>query len=224
MCLQHGMKALAAPVAEKNCWLRKKASKPQRRGGDCMSTEAWYSRPKALFVAVLACVALSGCTSSEEYKDLLAANERIAALLRTIAENEQKIAARDAELATVKASDAKDFEAIQTRHRDELSRRDEQHRTATAELEKRNSELMLELGASEKQRIALQEMVDQPKTVEAAERQSFAVERFVWLMLLLLPTVASFFLLSRYLHERGKTRDALVGLIGQMKMGELDHA
>jgi hypothetical protein len=165
--------------------------------------------------------------SSEAHKELQSANERIKDLVKLVSERDASVKELRAELATAKAETTAALQQASEKHREEIERLKRAHEDGlvatrevydqrVASLQTERSELEMRLGNSEKQRIALQGVVDQPDRLKLIEASNWSVERAVWFILFVIGLALSGILASKYFQLRAKRRDDIVRLIGQL--------
>ncbi len=153
--------------------------------------------------------AFCGCGADpEERATLEGANDRIQALLKNkeMAEEELRKAKQDfdQQVATLKST----YE----RKEQEMG---ESHRQRVAALEEKLADFRMELSMSEKQRLALEEVVEQPQRLEAMRQNAFAGERTVWIVLVFVALSVGAVFAFRYHALRKERRENIVRVISE---------
>ncbi len=179
-------------------------------------------------VLLLGLSLLPGCggEDSEEHNQLESANERNKDLKKLIAERESTIEELRARIKAVEAERAAGVNELSQRHQQELDRlkaayQDKlelakgQFEQRIVDLETTISDLRIQLGLSEKQRLSLKGVVDQPERLAAIERANFSMERTMWVCLTTACLAVSGIFASQYFRLRAERRKDVVKLIAQ---------
>lgn len=160
-------------------------------------------------IVLLVAVGCLGCNSGERHNQLESANERINDLQKLLAERDSQVEELKLQLATTSEKRAKD-------HAEALRALKEFHAKQIADLETENADLQMELGLSEKQRLALQGLLDQPDRLQAIRTANNSIERVIWFTICLACLGVAGFIGSRYFTLRSKRRDDLVRVIAKL--------
>ena len=90
-----------------------------------------------------------------------------------------------------------------------------QNRALIAALQTDKSELEMRLSDSEKQRMALQGVLDQPERLKIIQAGNCSIERTIWVCLSVAALAMSGMFASQYFRLRAKRREDIVRLIAQ---------
>ncbi|HLS28051.1 MAG TPA: hypothetical protein VK041_05330 [Opitutales bacterium] len=160
----------------------------------------------ALFL-VLATVGCGG--DPEKRKELAAANDRIQMQLRnieTLEKDNERLRQNFTNLS----------ESLKKTYEEEKGTIQEANRQRLAVLESEVAELRMQLSVSERQRLALQEAVDQPDRLKVLQDNNFAMERVVWIVTIFLCIISAVVLGLKYLGLRRSRRENIVRLVSEL--------
>ena len=161
----------------------------------------------------LAVAILLGCAQdqddTETRRSLAGANDRIQALIRNIKTLE-------GENAALKQGFDTQSRSLKATYDRELQTANETNRQKVAGLEEQLADLRMALSVSEKQRLALQEVVDQPDRVMVLRENNFAMERVVWISLLFISAIVSICFAVRYHGLRKQRRENIVRVVSEL--------
>ncbi|HEV3445269.1 MAG TPA: hypothetical protein VG099_11540 [Gemmataceae bacterium] len=138
-----------------------------------------------------------GCGSSEDKQTLRGLQEENRLLKERLAELQQLSQA----LRTDKQENVSE---LKEEHKDQLTKLRELQQDKIAQLERAITDLRLELSSAQRERLALQEIVDQRPRQQQAAHIRFGIERLVWLALLTSALAALLLVASKYtrLHRQ----------------------
>ncbi len=158
-----------------------------------------------------ACSVLVGCSSKdpEQRASVEGANDRIQALLKNIRTLED-------ENRQLKADSAARADALKKTYDAQASTVAAANRRSTADLEGKIADLQMELSMSEKQRLALQGVADQPKRLQALQQENLSMERAVWISIVFIAAMVSLWLALRYHSLRKQRRDNIVRVVTEL--------
>lgn len=163
-------------------------------------------------LASLLCLYTLGCGKSDKPNETIRGLQEENKVLREqIALLEGNKTASDTELQA-------QIENLKAAHEDSLTRERELHRTQVAQLEKEIATLRLALGASQREKIALQEIVDREPRIKDATAVRMGTD--VWVLALLLG--ASLLVIVYVVFRYRSTSDRL-NLLAMQQVGELQR-
>jgi hypothetical protein len=116
----------------------------------------------------------------------------------------------------LKADRTQAFAELAEKHEDDVRALKEFHAKQIAALETKNADLQMELGMSEKQRLALQELLDQPDRLQAIRTANNSIERVIWFTICVACLGIAGFVGTRYFNLRSKRREDLVRVIAKL--------
>lgn len=164
------------------------------------------NRPEIILLIAIVCI---GCSSGEHHNQLESANERI--------NDQQKLLTeRDLQIEELKLQLAATTEKLATDHAEALRSLKEFHAKQIADLETKNADLQMELGLSEKHRLALQGLLDQPDRLKAIRTANNSIERVIWFTICLACLGVAIFIGSLYFTLRNKRREEMVRAIAKL--------
>lgn len=150
---------------------------------------------------------LIGC-GDNEISEVKAANERIRVLennLRTLEQENERLQ------VTMEGR----TEELKSFYDDRIRQLRNDHRLKVADLESKLSEYRMNLSLSEKERIALQEVIDHPERLNEIQRNNFGIERVIWIVLVFIFIGASGFYASKYYYDKPR-RENIVRLVSAL--------
>ena len=161
-------------------------------------------------LAWLLCFCTFGCGDSNKPNETIRGLQEENRVLREqIALLENNKTASDTELQS-------QIQSLKAAHEDSLTRERELHRTQAATLEKEIATLRLELGSSQREKIALQEIVDREPRIKDATAARMGTD--VWLLALLL---GASLLVIVFVVFRYRTASDRLNLLAMQQVGEL---
>ncbi|MFU8830104.1 MAG: hypothetical protein ACNA8P_11825 [Phycisphaerales bacterium] len=147
----------------------------------------------ARLVLCIMVAALPGCGDSSDLETVRGLEEENRVLRSQIADLEKRLVDEAKLREQLGGERAAEFQQIQDRFNAMQREASEAHRRELAMVKDEASDLRLRLSMSEKQAIALNEALYQPGRVRGAQRESFMIERTVYVALVigLVATIAS---------------------------------
>jgi hypothetical protein len=138
-----------------------------------------------------------GCGSSEDKQTLRGLQEENRLLKERLAELQQQSQA-------LRADKQENVSELKEEHKDQLTKLRELQQDKSAQLERTITDLRLELSSAQRERLTLQEIVDQRPRQQQAAHIRFGIERLVWLALLTSALAALLLVASKYtrLHRQ----------------------
>lgn len=175
-------------------------------------------------LAVVLCVASAGCEDSDQHQTANAANEEIKGLKAQIAAKDAANEDLKAEVARLKGEldgltkrmsgeGTERLEALKKSHTDELLAVKETLRLRQSDLEKSLADTQVQLSLSEKERMSLRALVDQPERLAAIDRVNSSMERVVWVIAVVACLALSGIFAGGYFNLRRERRQAVVSMI-----------
>jgi len=155
------------------------------------------------------CLTSCGGTDPELRKELEAANDRIRVLILNNQTLEDSIGRLEAEFE-------KDKKHLKEMYKNETGTITENYRQKIADLESQIADLRMELSITNRQRLALQEAVDQPDRLKVLQEDNFAMERMVWIITICLCIIFAVVVSLKSLAYRNSRRENVVRLISEL--------
>jgi hypothetical protein len=170
---------------------------------------------RVLHLAILAML-LTGCGDSNEKKTLQGLQEENKVLREKIADLQKQIT----DLKALSTGASREWERVkaglQKDHEDRLAKEKELHRARVAQLDKEIADLRLQLGAPQRERIALQEILDVKPRVQDAT----SVRKGMDVMILLL-LVGVLVIVLTYVAYRYRSANDRLNLLTMREVAEL---
>lgn len=161
-------------------------------------------------LACLLCLCAFGCGDSNKPNETIRGLQEENKVLREqIALLESNKAASDTELQS-------QIQSLKTTYEDSLTRERELHRTQAATLENENATLRLKLGSSQREKIALQEIVDREPRIKDATAARMGTDVWVLTLLLGASLLVIVFVVFRY-----RSASDRLNLLTMQQVGEL---
>ena len=161
--------------------------------------------PTVLFV----CLCSGGCKESEELKTI-----------KGLQEENKVLSKKSDDLEKSKSANQLEWEGqidrLKKSHEDSLARERELHRTQAAQFEKEIATLRLELGSSQREKIALQEIVDREPRIKDATASRMGTD--VWVLALLLGATL---IVLAFVAFRYRTVSDRLNFLTMQQVGEL---
>jgi hypothetical protein len=164
---------------------------------------------KRTAITLLFTVTYIGCGPSDRHNQIESARERIKDQSTLLSE-------RDSQIKSLKIQHEAEIEKQAKDHAEALRSLKDFHAKQIADLETKNADLQMELGLSEKQRLALQGLLEQPDRLQAIHNNNNSIERTIWFTICLACLGVSGFIGSRYFALRNKSRDDLIRIIAKL--------
>lgn len=173
---------------------------------------------KHIISTALCCVLLAGCNASNDdhHNQLESANERIADQNKLIADRDAQIQNLKQEVDAKKQDRTEAETRLMEKHKAEITALKEFHAKQIADLDTKNADLQMQLGLSEKQRLALQGIIDQPDRLAAIRAENSSIERVIWFTICLASLGVACFVGMRYFTLRTKRREDLVRVVAKL--------
>lgn len=141
------------------------------------------------------CVTSAGCEDNAEHQTANAANEEIKGLKAQIVAKDAANENLTAEVARLKGeldgltkrmsgegTERLEASDLKKSHSDELLAVKQTFRLRQSDLEKSLADTPVQIGLSEKERMSLRTLVDQPQRLAAIDRVNISMERVVWVI------------------------------------------
>ena len=158
-------------------------------------------RPAIILMAISALLLIQlGC--GEKYKDLKACNDRVQALLK------------HNEALTKENNDLRNI--MKATYEEQIRVTMDTHRKQVALLEEQVADLGMQWSVSERERLALQAILDQQTNLPKMERNNLLMERTVWICLVLCGFMMSATFAFRYHGLRKHRRDNIVRIVSEL--------
>ena len=128
-------------------------------------------------LSIAALIPGHGCDSGADKQTLRGLQEENRVLKESVANLQQQAQA-------IKTDRHEDVTALKKAQQEELGKLRDLQREKTSQLERTVADLRLELNSTQRERLALQAIVDQRPRVQEAVQVRFGIERLVWLVFL----------------------------------------
>lgn len=166
------------------------------------------ANPAILLLAIS--LALPSCKRDEEIRsDLAAANDRIQALNL----NNQTLSGEN---DRIKQDFTNLTDSLRKTYETEKGTILEASRQRLAVLESEGAELQMRFSVSERQRLALQDAIDQPGRLKILQDNNFAMERMVWIAAVFLCIIPAVVVALKYHGMRRNRRENIVRLVSEL--------
>ncbi|GDY06669.1 hypothetical protein LBMAG52_01550 [Planctomycetia bacterium] len=143
-------------------------------------------------LAWLVCLCMFGCGDSNKPNETIRGLQEENKVLR------EQIAILESNKMTSDTELQSQIQSLKTSHEDSLTRERELHQKQAAQLEKEIATLRLDLGSSQREKIALQEIVDRGPRIKDATAARMGTDVLVLALLLGVSLVVLVFVVFRY--------------------------
>jgi outer membrane murein-binding lipoprotein Lpp len=168
---------------------------------------------RPLLYLACATVFITGCSGNtpEQMATIRGLQEENKVLRARIAglENEQKTSKQ--EVQALKQDAKKDFE-------EHVAKLNEYHRSRIAQLDGEIATLRLELGAIQREKLAMQEILDREPRMELAHRDRYQIELIVMGVLLLMTLLLLGYVALRYRIVRDRLNHLVMERVSELRM------
>jgi hypothetical protein len=144
-------------------------------------------------LSIAALIPGHGCDSSTDKQTLRGLQEENRVLKESIANLQEQAQA-------IKTDRLADVTALKKAQQEELGKLRELQREKTSQLEQTVADLRLELSSTQRERLALQAIVDQRPRVQDAVQVRLGIERLVWLVFLVCALAALMLIAGKYVR------------------------
>ena len=167
-----------------------------------------FQEPFAWLIVLLACLCSFGCAEKP--------NETIRGLQEENKVLREKIGIIEANKKEAGTESQSTIEGLKRNHEDSLTRERELHRSQVAQLEKVIASLRLDFGATQREKLALQEMVEREPRINEAHDSRKGADILVLIVLLGVPLIVLVYVTFRY-----RTVSDRLNLLTMQQAGEL---